>query len=390
MHDVIQSVDEDLKEGIGRPGLLASIRVLTSISIIIPTYREVENIPHILRRLDDFRRSSDVNIEVLFMDDDSGDGSVAAVEKCGFDWAKIVVRTEDRGLSRAVIDGFRRARFPVLVCMDCDLSHPPEIIPQMVLALSSGQQFILGSRYVPGGTTDDDWGFFRWLNSRVATWMSRPLTSARDPMSGFFAMRKSDFDSAKELNPVGYKVALELIVKCGFLNVGEIPIRFTDRIYGQSKLTLKQQLLFLQHLRRLYIHKFANAMHLLQFLFVGLSGLIVNLAVVTLMQAMGVSEIACLATGIAVSVVSNFLLNRRFTFSYARHKNIWKQFAGFVGASIVGIVVNYAVAIYVSSSLLAGWPYSLQMAAMIGVASGTIFNFISNRYIVFRKTFIRK
>ena len=75
--------------------------------------------------------------------------------------------------------------------MDCDLSHPPEKIPDLILALETGQQFAMGSRYVPGGSTDDRWGFFRWLNSRIAILLARPLTDAKDPMSGFFAFRRS-------------------------------------------------------------------------------------------------------------------------------------------------------------------------------------------------------
>ena len=140
---------------------------------------------------------------------------------------------------------------------------------------------------MPGGSTDDDWGVLRWLNSRVATLMARPLTTVRDPMSGFFALRKADFDAARDLNPVGYKIALELIVKCGFENVGEVPIAFSDRVYGESKLTFRQHLLYLQHVRRLYLHKFSEAMHLLQFLVVGALGVVVNLAVLTLFQIAG-------------------------------------------------------------------------------------------------------
>lgn len=368
---------------------LASIRVTTSLSIVIPTYREAENIPHIIQRINALRQSENIDLEVVFVDDNSEDGSLEAVQGSGFAWARIIVRTQDRGLSQAVIEGFKAARHPVLVCMDCDLSHPPEIIPQMVLALSAGQQFILGSRYVPGGSTDDDWGIFRWLNSRVATLLARPLTSAKDPMSGFFALRKKDFDKAKDLNPIGYKVGLELIVKCGFGNVGEIPIRFTNRVFGESKLTLKQQLQYLQHLRRLYLYKFANAMHLLQFLVVGASGTIVNLVTLTALILLGMPEAVCLAGGIAVSVVSNFLLNRRFTFSYARHENVWKQFAGFVGASSVGMAVNYIVALYARAHLFLDAPYALHLSALMGVASGMIFNFLANRYIVFRKKYIR-
>lgn len=368
---------------------LARIEVLAGISIVIPTYKEVENIPLILERIDQLRRMHGLTIEVIFADDNSQDGSVEAVEAPGFDWARILVRTEDRGLSQAVIEGFRNARHPILVCMDCDLSHPVDVIPQMVLALATGQQFVLGSRYVPGGSTDDDWGIFRYLNSRVATWLARPLTRVKDPMSGFFALRRADFERAEELNPVGYKVALEIIVKCGFENVAEVPIHFSDRALGESKLTLREQLKYIKHLRRLYIHKFANAMYFLQFLVVGASGVVVNLSTLTVLQLMGLADAICLAGGIATSVVTNFLLNRRFTFSYARDRNIWKQFAGFVTVSSLGIAVNYGVALGVAGSALAQGRFGLHLSALAGIACGMLFNYIGNRYVIFRKTHLR-
>lgn len=369
---------------------LARIVIETPISIVVPTYKECENIPHLIERVRQLREAEDIEVELIFMDDASRDGSVEAVAECGQDWARIIERKGERGLSPAVIDGFRTARHPVLICMDCDLSHPPEKIPQMILALSSGQQFVLGSRYVPGASTDDDWGILRWLNSRVATLLARPLTTARDPMSGFFAMLKRDFDAADELNPVGYKVALELIVKCDFENVAEIPIHFTNRIYGESKLTFTEQLKYLQHLRRLYLHKFANAMYLLQFLAVGASGVVVNLVTLSLLLALGLPDSAALAGGIAVSLVSNFLLNRRFTFSYARNGNALLQFAGFLGASLIGMAVNFGVSLYLLRHVLPKAAASIYIASLTGIASGMLFNFLGNRYIVFRKRFIRR
>jgi dolichol-phosphate mannosyltransferase len=369
---------------------LAEIRVNVPLSIIIPTYKEVLSIPHILARLDELRRKQNLNFEVLFMDDDSADGSAEAVEKSGYDFARIIIRRQNRGLSPAVIDGLRIASNPVLVCMDCDLSHPAEKIPAMVLALASGQQMVLGSRYVPGGSTSDDWGLLRWLNSRVATLLARPLTSVKDPMSGFFAIRKSDFEQARDLNPVGYKIALELIVKCGFENVGEVPIGFVDRVYGESKLTLKEQLKYVKHLRRLYLHRFGEAMHLAQFLVVGASGVIVNLAVLTLCQYLGASSAVAIACGIFVSIFSNFALNRRFSFSYARDRSWTSQLLGFVIASGAGAAVNFSVALYLQSRILSPTTsHSLQIAALVGVIAGMAFNFIANRYFVFRKRFIR-
>ena len=372
------------------PASLCDIRYTAGISVIVPTYREAENIPHLLRRVDEMRRAAGLTLEVIFVDDNSRDGSVEAVAASDFDWARILVRETERGLSSAVLHGFAAARHPVLICMDCDLSHPPEVIPKLVLALHTGQQFVIGSRYVPGGSTDDDWGFFRWFNSFVATLLARPLTTVRDPMSGFFALRKADFDRARSLNPVGYKVALELIVKCGFENVGEVPIHFTDRRFGESKLTLSEQLRYIQHLRRLYMFQFAGMMYLAQFLVVGASGVVVNLAVLTLLVWTGLPEWLCLAGGIAVSLVTNFLLNRRFTFSYARHEPALRQFLGFVSASLLGLVVNYGVALGLRMTVLEEGPYALQLAALAGIAAGMGFNFLGARYLVFRKRFLRR
>src|SRR5208337_1975571 len=109
----------------------------------------------------------------------------------------------------------------------------------------------------------------RWLNSRVATILARPLTSVRDPMAGFFCLARATFESGRDFNPIGYKIGLELIVKCGCEKVVEVPIHFEDRQFGESKLTFKQQLLYLQHLRRLYMFKYGLWTQLMQFLVVG-------------------------------------------------------------------------------------------------------------------------
>lgn len=168
--------------------------------MIAPTYREAENITFLLERISRVRDDHDIDIDVLIMDDDSRDGTVDVVARLAKPWVELVVRTTDRGLSAAVLDGMLRARGDVLVCMDADLSHPPESIPSMLRKLDDGADFVIGSRYVDGGSTSDDWGFFRWLNSRVATLLARPLTSAQDPMSGFFALDRATFEQGREFN----------------------------------------------------------------------------------------------------------------------------------------------------------------------------------------------
>ncbi len=380
---MVQDLDLNVSETSESPPRLAEIRVLCPVSIIVPTYREAENIPPLLERLDRLRAEHDLELEVLLMDDDSRDGSVEVVQESGFEWARIVVRTKDRGLSPAVVDGLNLARHPVIVVMDADLSHPPEKIPDLILALESGQQFVIGSRYVPGGSTDDNWGFFRWLNSRVATLLARPLTDAYDPMAGFFAFRKSDLCRARYLNPVGYKIGLEVIVKCGLENVGEVPIRFVDRVRGESKLTFREQLKYLQHLRRLYIYKFRYLSSFTQFAVVGFLGMLVNLAILTMLTVAGVPNAAAVAVAIALSMIVNFLLNRRFTFSHARGGRISTQFLGFVGACSIGAVINYAVTLGVISSR-PSWP--VQAAAVIGIGAGMLFNYLTNQFLIFKHT----
>jgi dolichol-phosphate mannosyltransferase len=231
------------------------MRPLQCISIVVPTYQEAENLGALIDRVAAVREAHDLAIDLLIMDDDSRDGSVELVAARPEKWVQLIVRTARRGLSEAALDGFRRARGDVLVCMDADLSHPPEALPQMLQALETRADFVIGSRYVAGGSTADG-GLLRWLNSRAATWLARPLTSVRDPMAGFFALERSTFERGRAFNPVGYKIGLELMIKCRCERVVEVPIHFEHRRFGESKLTIRQQLLYLEHLRRLYAFKY--------------------------------------------------------------------------------------------------------------------------------------
>lgn len=228
------------------------------VSVIVPTYKEVENLPLLTQRLEQLRQQHQLSLELFLMDDDSQDGTEELVSSMDRDWVTMVVRKKNRGLSQAVLEGLRLARGDVLVVMDADLSHPPEKILEMLAALENGTDFVMGSRYVAGGFTTASWGLFRWLNSRVATLLARPLTSVKDPMSGFFALTRTTFETARDLNPIGYKIGLELMVKCKLRRIVEIPIHFEDRQLGESKLSLAEQRKYLQHLCRLFVYKFLN------------------------------------------------------------------------------------------------------------------------------------
>jgi dolichol-phosphate mannosyltransferase len=262
------------------------------ISIVVPTYREAANLAHVAKAVDEACAELAVDYELLFIDDDSQDGSEEICAELSERFpARIVVRKGERGLATAVIHGITLSSGDIVVVMDADLSHPPSAIPRMVERLQRGESdFVLGSRYVEGGSIHDDWSFFRQLNSIIPSLLARPLCPLKDPMSGFFAFHraempdasrlspigykialeifvKGDFNEASEvpihfaepdasrLSPIGYKIALEIFVKGDFNEASEVPIHFADRQHGESKLSLKEQLNFLRHLGRLYAYK---------------------------------------------------------------------------------------------------------------------------------------
>jgi dolichol-phosphate mannosyltransferase len=223
-------------------------------SVIVPTYREAPNLRALADRVFAATEAARIDAELLFVDDNSRDGSKEIVADLARERpVRMVVRTEERGLSSAVLRGFADARFDLLVVMDADLSHPPEAIPDLVTLIAEERaDFAIGSRYVRGGDIAEEWSFLRYINSRAATLLARPLTPVRDPMSGFFALHRRTLDQAAALNPIGYKIALELMVKARCRRVVEVPIHFAQRHAGESKLSLSEQLKYVRHVLRLY------------------------------------------------------------------------------------------------------------------------------------------
>ena len=224
------------------------------VSIVVPTYQEAPNIVSLVGRVASAMLGMGRRWEMIIVDDDSRDGTDAIVADLAASGepVRLVTRRGERGLSSAVIAGFRQAGGQVLVCMDADLSHPPEALPAMLALIDSGQSdFVVGSRYVAGGSTEASWSLARRLNSQAATLLARPFARLNDPMSGFFALPREVFLQAVDLSPIGYKIGLEVIVKCGCRRIMEVPIHFADRKAGQSKLSIKEQLNYVRHLVRL-------------------------------------------------------------------------------------------------------------------------------------------
>lgn len=357
-------------------------RTARTLTIVVPTFREADNMPALAERIDAALSGSGIEWELLLVDDDSGDGSEEiAAELARRLPVRMVVRQDaPRDLSLAVTEGIRLARFDHLVVMDADLSHPPERIVDLLAALDGGCDMVIGSRYAPGGAVDQSWSLYRVLNSRLATWMARPLIKCADPMSGFFATRRSTLPDTRTLRPMGYKIALELIVR-GRLRVREVAIDFRDRSAGASKMNWRQQLRFLRHLSRLYNHKFGTLARVPLFGAVGASGLAVDLAFYLGLQWAGVEHRLARCLSFWPAVGWNWALNRGFTFSESARQPHWGELARFTASSLVGLGVNVG-SYTLLTSYVALFDRHRFIAFFCGIGLGSLLNFVvADRYV---------
>ena len=230
----------------------------TGASIVVPAYREAPNIQPLVERIFAAVKPTGRPVELIVVDDDSQDGTEDAINRLrGEHPVRLIVRRGERGLSSAVIAGFREAKYDLLVVLDADLQHPPEAIPAMLDRLEAeGCDFVIASRYVGEASIADNWPLRRRAASLLARWLARPIAPLTDPLSGFFALRRSTWKDASDVNPIGYKIALELYVKGRCRQPAEVPIRFAARTAGQSKFSFAEQVRYLRHLSRLYRFRF--------------------------------------------------------------------------------------------------------------------------------------
>ncbi len=351
---------------------------------MVPTYREAENLRQLSETIREVLDQQQIDYELLVVDDNSDDGTEAIAKELVAEGhpLRLIIRTEERDLSTAVLCGFDEATATTLLCMDADLSHPPSAIPSMLETIEQGAEFVIGSRYVAGGSTEEGWGLFRWLNSKVATLLARPFTSAKDPMAGFFALPRHVYERADTLSPLGYKIALELLVKSKVRQVEEVPIHFSDRARGQSKLNLKEQLNYLVHLKRLADYKFGNFSRLLQFSAVGTSGMVVDLGCYALMLKLGASIAFGRAVAIWIAMSWNLSLNRHVTFQESRSQNAWLQDPPIVASCLLGAILNWSTN-WILVRHVEWFSNHLYVAALSGILVGTLSNFLISSDSVF-------
>jgi len=201
------------------------------LSVVVPTYNEAGSVPKLAERLHAALGGRDW--ELVIVDDGSPDGTADIAAALAPRIPTNVVRRAGKGgLASAVIAGFAAARGDILVVMDADLSHPPELVPALLSAIEDGADLAVGSRYVAGGGVED-WPMRRRIVSRVACLMGSVLVPVRDATSGLFALRRSVIDGVT-LNPIGFKIGFEVIARGRYRSVVEVPYTFRDRELGAS------------------------------------------------------------------------------------------------------------------------------------------------------------
>src|SRR3989344_8111820 len=363
------------------------------LSLILPTYNEAENLPELLPKIE--AALKDIPHEIIIVDDDSPDGTWRVAQEIGLnrDDVHVVRRVGRRGLSSAVIEGFLSAKGDVLAAMDADGQHDIGLLPKLYECVRSGTGIAIGSRYVEGGVVGE-WDERRHLMSKVATQLAIKLckVAVKDPMSGFFAIRRNLFQTVvTSLNPKGFKILLDLLVHMPKeTTVVELPFTFAMRMHGESKLSKQVQIEFLEYLYDVTCGKYIP-LTFVKYCIVGGLGVFVHLAAYSLVSGFlsyhDGGHLSLFGLRIAVlfaietAVIFNFYLNNIWTFSTARlrGKAIVTGFAKYNDACLFGAVANYAVSSYLYEI---GWIALL--AVIAGAMTGIIWNYTMSRLFAWR------
>lgn len=377
-------------------------------SLIIPTYNERDNITNVIQVLTKLLDSSIYgDYELIVVDDDSPDRTweVAASLITSYPQLRVMRRVGERGLSQAVIRGWQVAKGRILGVIDGDLQHPPDVLLQLLRAVSEGADLAVGSRHVDGGGVSS-WSVVRRFLSRGAQVLGLiilpgVLGRVSDPMSGYFMVRR---DSIAEitLHPVGYKILLEIIGRGDIQEIAEVGYVFNERVEGESKVTWKQYIDYLRHLIRLRLttghlgrmNKRFNFPigRFLRFGVVGFSGLGVDLTVFYILRQifeLGLTRSTILSAEMAI--INNFLWNDIWTFRDISRRQTGfgarlKRFLKFNVICLAGVILQ-ALIVNLLYNVLKVNEY---LAKLIAIAVVVLWNFWVNLKLSWRVTDVKK
>ena len=363
-----------------RPGAAAP-----ALTVVIPCFNERANVAPLVDRLRGVLAG--VAWEAVFVDDDSPDGTAAAVRAIADDDPRIrcIRRIGRRGLSSAVIEGALSSSAEFIAVMDGDLQHDEGRLPDLLAAVQGGADLAVGSRYAAGGDSAGLAGAWRHRISALGIRAAQAVLPVRltDPMSGFFLLRRTLFERlAPGLTGSGFKILLDLMLSVqGPLKVVEVPVQFQPRVAGDSKLDV----LVLVQFFGLILDKALGGvvpLRFVSFALVGLVGVGVHLVALQAAWAAGLGFLPATVAATLVAMLANFQLNNAVTYRGVRLRGpaLWRGLALFVAVCGLGAAANIGVArmLYAAQG---GWT----PAAVLGAAIGVVWNYAVSATLVWRQ-----
>jgi dolichol-phosphate mannosyltransferase len=367
------------------PSSAAATRPAPELSVVVPTFKERDNVPLLVEKL--ARTLEGVDWEVVFVDDNSPDGTAAVARELGEADSRVrcIRRIGRRGLAGACIEGMLASQARFVAVMDADLQHDETLLVGM-LAKLRGDQFdiAVASRFADGGSAAGLSSGSREQASRVSNEMARRLlgVTLSDPMSGFFMIRRDRFEAlAPQLSSQGFKILLDIVATArGTLRIAELPFVFAERQHGESKLDTRVALDF----AALVLAKLTNDMvsfRFLLFCMVGLTGIAVHMTVLQLTR--GQLSFGAAQTAATVAAISwNFVLNNMFTYRDQRLSGL--QFVtGLVRFQLicaVGALSNVGIAAWIYDHDPNWW-----IAGLGGALMGAVWNYVVSAAFVWRQ-----
>jgi dolichol-phosphate mannosyltransferase len=367
------------------------------LTVIVPTYNERANVERLIELLS--AALGGVQWEVMFVDDDSPDGTAALVKEIGKSDPRVacIRRVGRRGLAGAVIEGALASSAPYVAVIDGDLQHDERLLPQMLAKLKADEaDLVIASRYVEGGGEKGGLSAVRSSGSRFANWLGRHILRARvsDPVSGFFMVRREVVeDAAPRLTTSGFKILFDLIASTRHpLRILELPYQFRERAEGASKLDHRVVVEYLG----LLVAKATNDLVSPRFIMFGLvggTGFFVQYGVTKALHIFapefGAAAVAIFglkflfrdAIGAAVAMTSNYVLNNVLTYRDRRKKGFAfiTGYLQFCLACSAGLVVNLGVGALVHRFL---GPQADLLATVAGVGAGAVWNYVTTAFAV--------
>jgi dolichol-phosphate mannosyltransferase len=357
------------------PHAEGSTEPVCELAVIVPTLNESANLPLLVERLHEVLRG--IAWEVVFVDDDSRDGtaSVARVIAQRDSRVRVLQRIGRRGLSSACIEGILATSAPIVAVMDADLQHDETLLPEMLQAVRGGDiDIAVASRYVDGGSVGE-WETGRARISDFATRLSRLIVHSdiRDPMSGFFVVRRPAFEAAvRNLSGQGFKILLDLFASSPTsLRFREFPFRFRQRQFGESKLDAMVAWEYLMLIADKLVGHIVPVRFVL-FALIGVLGVPVNLLVLRLALGIHISFGWSAALATLGAMVFNFFLNNQFTYRDRRLKGtqFLRGLITFCLGCSIGALANVGIARVVYGMHPSWW-----WAGLAGALIGAVWNY---------------